>query len=122
MPGEFRKGVLGNTDEGIIKGDCNTFSSCRELPSIRCRQYARSAMESVHLAGKAMPMFRRYPVIVKNSKPLGGRPSCQAKRIAKNGSHSVMDQADGDFYVSSKFGCSHWATLAFDGQTRTILI
>jgi hypothetical protein len=97
MPGEFRKGIFGDTDEGIIKCNCNAFFPGRELSSVRCRQYARSAAKSVHLAGKATSMFRRHPMIVKDSKPLGGRPACQAKRIAKNGSQGVIDQADGDF-------------------------
>jgi hypothetical protein len=58
MPNEFRKGIFGNADECIIKGDCNTFFSWRELPSVPCRHYARSAMESVHLPSEAKPLFR----------------------------------------------------------------
>ena len=58
MPNEFRKGNFSNADEGIIKGNCDTFISWRELASVRCRHYARSAMESVHLPSEAKPVFR----------------------------------------------------------------
>jgi hypothetical protein len=58
MFGQFWKCILGNTGEGIVERYRNALFSWSELPTVRRRDYPRSATERVHLTRKRGPLFR----------------------------------------------------------------